>query len=54
MRSLFDIIQSYEGALQEFNDDETPENEESLKNARAELMEVLTIAVAWEQSGRKE
>ena len=48
MRPLLDILTSYEGALQEFNDDETPETAEFLKNARAELMEVLQVARNWE------
>lgn len=54
MRPLMDILTGYEGALQEANDDSSDENLETLQLARAELMEVLKIAMAWEQAKTKE
>jgi hypothetical protein len=42
-----DILTGYEGAIQEENDDSCDDTVEALRLARAELMEVLEIALAW-------
>jgi hypothetical protein len=51
MRPLIDVLTTYEGAIQDANDDPSDENAELLENARNELMEVLRIALAWEKAG---
>jgi hypothetical protein len=50
MRELIDILTSYEGALQDVEEDRSDENLEALKNARAELLEVLQVAREWEKA----
>lgn len=52
MRDLIDILTRYEGAVNavEVDGDETALDE--LTAARAELMEVLRIARAWDEAGR--
>jgi hypothetical protein len=50
MRALIDILTGYEGAVQEANDDSSDENIAALELARAELLQVLLIAKAWEET----
>lgn len=50
MRALIDILTGYEGAIQKANDDSSDENVAALELARAELLQVLLLAKAWEET----
>ena len=50
MRALIDILTNYEGAVQEMNDDSSDENIAALELVRAELLQVLQLAKAWNEA----
>lgn len=52
MRALINILADYEGALQEYNEDESDYTAVRLEKARENLMEILRLARDWDAAGR--
>ena len=52
MKDLLTILTTYEGAIQDANDDQSDENVEALRIAREEVMAVLQLARRWEETDR--
>lgn len=52
MKDLLTILTTYEGAIQDADEDQSDENVEALRIAREELMAVLQLARRWEETER--